>query len=178
MSGNDFDESTVPRGNRSTSADSRIAQVFTDCSLDVFGALAGRALGGRVFCRSRSRRTALISGPSWLSGRRSHREGSETVTKFLARIVAWITAGYPEGVPGPDRVPLLALLSRRLTDDDVRTVAEGLIDRGEFDHVDIGVLITQITDGLPAPEDVERVRSRLAAQGWPLDDAREPEGDE
>jgi hypothetical protein len=99
------------------------------------------------------------------------------VTKFLAKIVAWITAGYPEGVPGPDRVPLLALLSRRLTDDEVRTVAQGLLDRGEFDHVDIGVLITQITDELPVPEDIERVRSRLAAQGWPLDDARDPEGD-
>ena len=36
-----------------------------------------------------------------------------TVTKFLAKIVAWITAGYPEGVPGPDRVPLFALLKRR-----------------------------------------------------------------
>lgn len=99
------------------------------------------------------------------------------MSKFLARIVAWITAGYPEGVPGPDRVPLLALLSRRLTDDEVRTVTQDLMARGEFDHVDIGVLITQITDELPGAEDVERVRARLAAQGWPLDDAREAEGD-
>ena len=50
-----------------------------------------------------------------------------------------------------------------------------MIDRGEFDHVDIGVLITQITDELPAPEDVERVRARLAAKGWPLDDPRDAE---
>ena len=49
------------------------------------------------------------------------------------------------------------------------------MDRGEFDHVDIGVLITQITDELPAPADVERVRVRLAAKGWPLDDPREAE---
>ena len=99
------------------------------------------------------------------------------MTKFLTRIVAWITAGYPDGVPGPDRVPLLALLSRRLTDEEVRAVAQDLIQTGEFDHVDIGVLITQITDTLPTPDDVERVRSRLAAQGWPLDDARDAEGD-
>ena len=71
---------------------------------------------------------------------------------FLAKIVAWLTAGYPEGVPGPDRVPLFALLTRRLTNDEVRAVAQDLIDRGEFDHVDIGVLITQITDELPAPD--------------------------
>jgi len=97
------------------------------------------------------------------------------VTKFLAKIIAWITAGYPEGVPGPDRVPLFALLKPRLTDDEVKTVAKELMDRGEFDDIDIGVLITQLIDGLPAPEDIERVRNRLSAKGWPLDDPREPE---
>jgi hypothetical protein len=78
-------------------------------------------------------------------------------------------------VPGPDRVPLFALLRPRLTDDEVKTVAKALMDRGEFDHVDIGVLITQMTDELPAPEDVERVRNRLAAKGWPLDEPRDAE---
>jgi hypothetical protein len=97
------------------------------------------------------------------------------VTRFLAKIVAWITAGYPEGVPGPDRVPLFALLRPRLTDDEVKIVTKELMERGEFDHVDIGVLITQMTDGLPAPEDVERVRERLAAKGWPLNDPRDTE---
>jgi hypothetical protein len=97
------------------------------------------------------------------------------VNKFLAKIVAWVTSGYPEGVPGPDRVPLFALMKQRLTDDEVKTVVEGLLNRGEFDHVDIGVLITQMTDELPKPDDVERVRARLAAHGWPLDDAREAE---
>ncbi len=97
------------------------------------------------------------------------------MTKFLAKIVAWITDGYPEGVPGPDRVPLLALLRRRLTDDEVKAVARELMARGEFDNADIGVLITQITDGLPSVDDVERVRGRLATKGWPLDDPRDPE---
>jgi hypothetical protein len=97
------------------------------------------------------------------------------VTKFLARIVAWITSGYPDGVPGPDRVPLIALLQRRLSDDEVATVVRELLARGEFDHVDIGVLITEITDELPTPDDIERVRQRLAAKGWPLDDPRDAE---
>jgi hypothetical protein len=99
--------------------------------------------------------------------------GVDAVNGFLAKIVAWINAGYPEGVPGPDRVPLMSLLNRRLSNDEVKAVARELIDRGEFDHVDIGVLITQTTDELPRPEDVERVRERLAARGWPLDDPRE-----
>ena len=91
---------------------------------------------------------------------------------FVAKIVAWITAGYPEGVPGPDRVPLMSLLNRRLSNDEVKAVAQGLMDRGEFDHIDIGVLITQMTDELPQEDDVERVRERLASKGWPLDDPR------
>ncbi len=104
--------------------------------------------------------------PIWQAG---------AVNAFLARIAAWLTAGYPEGVPGPDRVPLLALLTRRLSNDEVTTVVQDLMDRGEFDRVDIAVLITGITDGLPRDEDVERVRARLAARGWPLDDPRDPD---
>ena len=92
---------------------------------------------------------------------------------FLAKIIAWLNAGYPEDVPGPDRVPLLALLRRRLTDDEVKIVAQDLIDRGKFDPIDIGVLITQITDDVPSKDDIERVRQRLAAKGWPLDDPRD-----
>lgn len=104
------------------------------------------------------------------------------MTKFLAKIVAWINSGYPEGVPGPDRVPLLALLRRRLTDDEVKAVVTALVERAEaegrqseIDLVDIGVLITQITDDLPTPDDIDRVRERLAAKGWPLDDPRDAE---
>jgi hypothetical protein len=97
------------------------------------------------------------------------------VNKFLTKIVAWITAGYPDGVPGPDRVPLFALMRQRLTEDEVKAVTKELTNRGEFDHVDIGVLITQLTDELPTPADVERVRARLAAKGWPLDDPRDAE---
>ena len=97
------------------------------------------------------------------------------MNRFLARIVEWINAGYPEGVPGPDRVPLFALLKRRLTDDEVKAVARELMALGEFDDADIGVLITQITDEMPSPGDVERVRDRLAVKGWPLDDPRDTE---
>jgi Protein of unknown function (DUF3349) len=97
------------------------------------------------------------------------------MTKFLARIVAWITEGYPEGVPGPDRVPLFALLRRRLTDDEVKTVARALMERNEIDDADIGVLITQITDEMPSPDEIDRVRARLADKGWPLDDPRDSE---
>ena len=97
------------------------------------------------------------------------------MNRFLTSVVAWLRAGYPEGIPPTDYVPVLALLSRRLGNDEVKVVAGELIARGDFDHVDIGVLITQVTDELPAPSDVERVRERLAAKGWPLEGARDGE---
>ncbi|MGZ4766177.1 MAG: DUF3349 domain-containing protein [Ilumatobacteraceae bacterium] len=97
------------------------------------------------------------------------------MNRFLTAIVSWLRAGYPEGMPPTDYMPVLALLTRRLTTDEIRVVAAEVIKRGNFDHIDIGVAITQITDDLPSPADVERVRQRLAAKGWPLDDPRDSE---
>jgi hypothetical protein len=104
---------------------------------------------------------------------------SDTVNRFLSAIASWLRAGYPEGVPPTDYMPVLALLSRRLTTDQVKTVASELMQPGgHVDDIDIGVAITQITDELPSPEDIERVRQRLAANGWPLDDPRDNEDSE
>jgi uncharacterized protein DUF3349 len=97
------------------------------------------------------------------------------VNRFLTSIVDWLRAGYPEGIPPTDYFPVLALLCRRLSSDEVKAVASELMRRPGFDDTDIGVLITQITDELPSPDDIERVRARLAAKGWPLDQARDGE---
>ena len=93
---------------------------------------------------------------------------------FLSSIVSWLRAGYPEGIPPTDTFAVLALLTRRLSNDEVKIVAHELMQRDGFDDVDIGVLINKLTDELPSEEDVERVRSRLAAKGWPLDNERLP----
>jgi hypothetical protein len=95
------------------------------------------------------------------------------VNRFLNSVVSWLRAGYPEGIPTTDTFAVLALLSRRLTNDEVKLVAHELVQRGEFDRIDIGVLISKLTDELPAQDDIQRVRTRLAAKGWPLDDERE-----
>jgi Protein of unknown function (DUF3349) len=97
------------------------------------------------------------------------------VNSFLTSIVNWLRAGYPEGIPPTDYFPVLALLTRRLSNDDVKVVARELMQQADIDDVDIGVLITRLTDELPSPDDIERVRTRLAAKGWPLDDARDGE---
>jgi hypothetical protein len=91
------------------------------------------------------------------------------VNNFLTSIVSWLRAGYPEGIPPTDTFAVLALLSRRLTNDEIKAIAGELMQRGEFDKVDIGVVISKLTDELPTTEDIDRVRERLASKGWPLD---------
>jgi hypothetical protein len=56
-----------------------------------------------------------------------HETGAVTIASLLTSILNWLRAGYPEGVPGPDRVGLLALLrATPLTEDQVREVVRGV----------------------------------------------------
>ena len=95
-----------------------------------------------------------------------------SVPSFLSAVVDWLRAGYPQGVPEQDYVALLALLARRLTAEEVAMVAAQLRAEGRLPvtETDIGELIIGITDELPRDEDVARVRTHLAAGGWPLAD--------
>ncbi|EWS81063.1 DUF3349 domain-containing protein [Brachybacterium phenoliresistens] len=91
------------------------------------------------------------------------------------RILAWLTEGYPEGIPPTDRLPLMALLRRRLTDEEVEQIARRLVDDArspEIDAADAGALITRYTRELPAESDLTRLASHLAAKGWPLRSSR------
>ena len=97
------------------------------------------------------------------------------MNRFLSTVVSWLRAGYPTGVPETDYLPILALLSRRLTKDEVILIARELMHLPDPDFADIGAKIMRITDELPAPTDVERVREKLLAHGWPLDDPRDSE---
>jgi hypothetical protein len=90
--------------------------------------------------------------------------------------VRWLTAGYPDGVPGPDRVPLLALLrSTPLTEEQVREVVREVTKEGSpaiadnvIDRDEIAEFISDMTHHDAGPENVIRVAARLAAAGWPL----------
>jgi hypothetical protein len=99
-----------------------------------------------------------------------------TTTSLFASILRWLRAGYPEGVPGPDRVPLLALLrATPLTEDQVKEVARNLTDAGagasadgEITRDEIAEFISDVTQHDAGPENVARVAAKLAAAGWPL----------
>lgn len=99
------------------------------------------------------------------------------MNRFLSTIVSWLRAGYPEGVPQNDYLPLFALLSGRLSADEVKLVARELLNRSELDDADIGAEIVRLTDELPSPADIERVRERLCAKGWPLDEPRDADSE-
>ncbi|MDT5116766.1 MAG: hypothetical protein QOE30_2505 [Mycobacterium sp.] len=90
---------------------------------------------------------------------------------LVMKMVEFVRAGYPQGVPATDCFALLAVLRRRLTDDEVAAVAAQLAARGELkiDTAQINAAITRITDVPPSPDELDRVQRRLEAIGWPSD---------
>jgi hypothetical protein len=97
-----------------------------------------------------------------------------SLPSFLTSVIDWLRGGYPNGIPEQDYVPLIALLARRLSAEEVAAVAAQLQEDGKLPvtDTDIGEVIMGITDELLRPEDVARVRGQLALGGWPLADPR------
>lgn len=121
-------------------------------------------------------RAAVWPKIEYTRGGNTARMEVEPVNRFLTSIVTWLRAGYPNGVPQNDYLPILALLSRRLTADEIIDVARQLRHLPEPGFIDVGAEILRLTDQLPKPAEIERVRAKLAAFGWPLDDPRDTEG--
>ena len=87
----------------------------------------------------------------------------------LNSIITWLRAGYPEGVPDVDYLPLFALLGSQLSDEEVREIAKELEASGDPHSAQaIQAAIKSVTDGQASDADVARVRARLAGGGWPL----------
>lgn len=89
----------------------------------------------------------------------------------VQRVVGWLRAGYPAGIPQQDYVALLALLRRRLTADEVEEVVATIRDRfpeGDATRPDVHEAIERLTEQEPLVADVSRVSAKLAAVGWPL----------
>jgi len=89
----------------------------------------------------------------------------------LENVVNWLNAGYPEGVPPKDYFPLLALLKRSLTEDEVVKAAQSILRSNNGDTVteaEIHAAVQAVIDKEPNPEEIHQVASRLASVGWPL----------
>jgi hypothetical protein len=87
----------------------------------------------------------------------------------LSSIVSWLRAGYPEGVPDVDYIPLFALLGSELTNEEVEQIADELASSSNPESaIAIRAAITHVTSEQASASDVARVRARLAEGGWPL----------
>ena len=87
----------------------------------------------------------------------------------VERVVEWLRIGYPEGVPDTDYVPVLALLRRRLTDEEVTLVAEKIVEIADADREveleEAHAIMGKVIDGIPDEADMDRVLEHLRANG-------------
>ncbi|GAC84600.1 hypothetical protein GP2_024_00270 [Gordonia paraffinivorans NBRC 108238] len=106
------------------------------------------------------------------SNRSEARIAMNNRTPFFESVINWIRKGYPEGVSRTDFPPLVALLRRELTAEEVTDVAMELVKlygpREPVTRQQIADAIERVTSAPPTAEDVGRVADRLTAVGWPL----------
>ena len=91
----------------------------------------------------------------------------------LDNVLGWLHQGYPEGVPQKDYFPLLALLKRSLTEEQVVKAAQTILKANDADTVseqEIRTAVEQVIEKEPNPEEIHQVAARLASVGWPLQD--------
>jgi hypothetical protein len=95
---------------------------------------------------------------------------------FVDNVVEWLHEGYPHGVPPKDYFPLLALLMRSLSEEEVVKAARTIVRQTDADtpvtEEQIRAAIHEVTEKEPNPEEVHQVAARLASVGWPLDGRR------
>ncbi|WP_167106547.1 DUF3349 domain-containing protein [Mycobacterium sp. DL592] len=97
---------------------------------------------------------------------------AEEHTNFLESVLDWLHKGYPEGVPPKDYYPLLALLKRSLTEDEVVQAASTILRHTDYDTPvtpeQLRQAIRDVIEKEPNPEELNQVAARLASVGWPL----------
>lgn len=92
-----------------------------------------------------------------------------------SRLLDWLHAGYPNGIPARDVPALIGVLHRQLTDDDIDAIAADLALRADAsDSVvtehEIRRMVRDHTFQSATADDIVRVSSQLASGGWPLSD--------
>ena len=95
---------------------------------------------------------------------------------FGANVLDWLHEGYPHGVPPKDYFPLLALLLRSLSEDEVIKAAQAVLKQSNGDEPvteeQIREAIAEVISKDPNPEEINQVAGRLASVGWPLENGR------
>ncbi|GAB2481988.1 DUF3349 domain-containing protein [Luteococcus sediminum] len=91
---------------------------------------------------------------------------------YLERAVEWLKAGYPQGIPANDYIPLVAVLRRKLTDEEIEQLGRELSNQGlvPADRIDVGTGYLRITDELPSVQELRRITEHLRRSGWEIED--------
>ena len=91
-------------------------------------------------------------------------------SKLIDSVLNWVRAGYPQGVPPKDYYPVLALLTRTLSESEVMQAARTVLLQGDEPVTveQIQDAIRQVSEKEPTEEEMHQVASRLALVGWPL----------
>jgi hypothetical protein len=81
----------------------------------------------------------------------------------VSSVVAFLRAGYPRPAPEVGYAPLLALLPRRVSDDELVAIVGKFVTphRRAIDSADVGVEIIGFTGEMPSADDIERVLAAM-----------------
>ena len=98
--------------------------------------------------------------------------------KVIDNVLALLEQGYPQGIPRRDYFPLLALLTRSLSEGEVVAIAQRVLrgsdsaESGEESAAaslpEIRAAIHVVTETELSDAEIGRVAARLGAVGWPL----------
>lgn len=93
---------------------------------------------------------------------------------YVSRVIDWLRAGYPQGVPPQDYIPVLAVLRPQLDDEELEIIANQLVatareDNSPVSDQDVHAAILEATDEEATPDELMRVRELLEKQGWPFE---------
>lgn len=102
---------------------------------------------------------------------------TEAKASLWTRVLDWLRAGYPQGVPREDYLALLAVLHRSLTDVEIQQIAETLTAERHRDNPEdaigsdeIEAAIADLAKETPGETDIARVKAILEGAGWQLND--------
>ena len=87
-----------------------------------------------------------------------------SLSEVVDKVLGWLRAGYPDGVPPKDYIPLFALLGQRLSENEIEDVAQelqGLSDAGTAQV--IREALTSRTQHHPTDAELARVQARMEA---------------
>jgi hypothetical protein len=98
---------------------------------------------------------------------------NSSASGFGDHVLGWLHEGYPAGVPPKDYFPLLALLLRSLSEEEVVKAAQAVLKGSNGDEAvteaQIREAVAEVISKDPNPEEINQVAGRLASVGWPLE---------